>query len=187
MSYERLVGTREDGVLLPKASAAALCITRAAPLFVARLPGHALDFSEVCCVPYDAWLGRQAWPLTGAAILACLNATILASLAEQTLACSASIAASTPATATATLVAQRALWSQCSRVQRSNTAAGARNAHQRTQAKLAESVSQRARLRLTLSRRPTTVRWRASDSCCSSQRQALGRCVSCCSASSARA
>ena len=74
--------------------------------------------------------------------MACLNATILASLAEQTLACSASIAASTPATATATLVAQRALWSQCSRVQRSNTAAGARNAAPAHASQLAGSVSQ---------------------------------------------
>ena len=53
-SYERLTGEAHarTAFLLPKVSAAALCITESRSAFVAQA---SRDFSEVSRVPYDAW------------------------------------------------------------------------------------------------------------------------------------
>ena len=57
---KRLVGTGEaharTAFLLPKVSAAALCITESRSAFCCPgFQGMARDFSEVCRVPYGAW------------------------------------------------------------------------------------------------------------------------------------
>ena len=71
--------TRGRRFLLPKASAAAL-VHHGEPLSV--YCGQAFQacsrlLTVLLCPVRRVVLGRQAWPLTGAAILACLNATIL--------------------------------------------------------------------------------------------------------------